>query len=124
MLLYRYTHATYRLSKRLKPPYRASCGARTTFFTTSSKSTILEDEKEQQTNKIIDNDRETLTIKMSFEVLRSSVRHPGFWILSLTFFICGLTSNGLISQHFVAFCSDINIGIVVASSILSIDGCV
>lgn len=55
MLLYRYTHATYRLSKRLKPPYRASYGARTTFFTTSSKSTILEDEKEQQTNKIIDN---------------------------------------------------------------------
>ena len=55
MLLYRYTQATYRLSKRLKPPYRASYGARTTFFTTSSKSTILEDEKEQQTNKIIDN---------------------------------------------------------------------
>ncbi len=61
-------------------------------------------------------------IKMSFEVLRSSVRHPGFWILSLTFFICGLTSNGLISQHFVAFCSDINIGIVVASSYLALMG--
>ena len=54
MLLYRYTQATYRLSKRLKPPYRASYGARTTFYDIF-KSTILEDEKEQQTNKIIDN---------------------------------------------------------------------
>ncbi len=58
----------------------------------------------------------------SLKVLTSSSKHPGFWLLASTFFICGLTSNGLISQHFIPFCADINIGIVVASSYLALMG--
>ena len=58
----------------------------------------------------------------SLNVLTSSSKHPGFWLLASTFFICGLTSNGLISQHFIPFCADINIGIVVASSYLALMG--
>ena len=58
----------------------------------------------------------------SLKVLSSSSKHPGFWLLASTFFICGLTSNGLISQHFIPFCADINIGIVVASSYLALMG--
>ena len=61
-------------------------------------------------------------IKLSFQNLFIGLKHPVFWILALTFFICGLTSNGLILQHFIPFCGDNNIGIVMASSYLAIMG--
>ena len=59
---------------------------------------------------------------LSFQNLFLGLRHPAFWILAITFFICGLTSNGLILQHFIPFCGDNNIGIVMASSYLAIMG--
>jgi predicted MFS family arabinose efflux permease len=58
----------------------------------------------------------------SISCLIEAIKHPAFWVLAITFFICGLTSNGLISQHFIPFCSDNNIGIVVASSYLAVMG--
>jgi predicted MFS family arabinose efflux permease len=61
-------------------------------------------------------------VKKSFSVLFNCSKHPGFWVLSSTFFICGFTSNGLVSQHFIPFCSDNNIGIIVASSYLATIG--
>ena len=45
-----------------------------------------------------------------------------FWILAATFFICGLTTNGLIQTHFVALCSDFNVGAVTAASTLALMG--
>ena len=60
--------------------------------------------------------------KKSFAVLFNCSKHPGFWILSSTFFICGFTSNGLVSQHFIPFCADNNVGIIVASSYLATIG--
>ena len=71
---------------------------------------------------IIQNGQKRNPIKKSFSVLFNCSKHPGFWILSSTFFICGFTSNGLVSQHFIPFCADNNIGIVVASSYLAIIG--
>ena len=61
-------------------------------------------------------------VKKSFAVLFNCSKHPGFWILSSTFFICGFTSNGLVSQHFIPFCADNNVGIIVASSYLATIG--
>ena len=61
-------------------------------------------------------------IILSFHNLFIGLKHPAFYILSLTFFICGLTSNGLILQHFIPFCGDNNIGIIMASSYLAIMG--
>ena len=58
----------------------------------------------------------------SFSKLRGALPHPGFWILATTFFICGLTSNGLVTQHFIPFCADNNVGIVAASSYLALMG--
>ena len=71
---------------------------------------------------IIQNGQKRNPIKKRFSVLFNCSKHPGFWILSSTFFICGFTSNGLVSQHFIPFCADNNIGIVVASSYLAIIG--
>ena len=58
----------------------------------------------------------------SFSKLRSALPHPGFWILATTFFICGLTSNGLVTQHFIPFCADNKVGIIAASSYLALMG--
>ncbi len=61
-------------------------------------------------------------VMISFKNLFEGIKHPAFWILATTFFICGFTSTGLVSQHFIPFCFDKNIGIVVASSYLAIMG--
>ena len=58
----------------------------------------------------------------SFDKLKGAIYHPGFWLLAATFFICGLTSNGLVTQHFIPFCADNNVGIIAASSYLAIMG--
>jgi predicted MFS family arabinose efflux permease len=45
-----------------------------------------------------------------------------FWILATTFFICGLSTNGLIQTHFIALCSDFDVGSVTAASTLALMG--
>lgn len=45
-----------------------------------------------------------------------------FWILAATFFICGLSTNGLIQTHFIALCSDLDISAVTAASTLALMG--
>ena len=61
-------------------------------------------------------------VATSFSVLADSTKHPAFWILAGTFFICGLSSNGIVGQHFIPFCADNNVGIVAASSYLAVMG--
>src|SRR3984957_4306517 len=45
-----------------------------------------------------------------------------FWLLFITFFICGLTTNGLVGTHLIAFCSDHGIVEVQAASLLALMG--
>ncbi|MBY5788532.1 MFS transporter [Rhizobium leguminosarum] len=45
-----------------------------------------------------------------------------FWILFATFFICGLSTNGLIQTHFVTLCGDFGIVPVAAASVLAVMG--
>ena len=59
---------------------------------------------------------------ISFSALFQASQHPGFWMLACSFFICGLTSSGLVGQHFIPFCADNDIGIVAASSYLALMG--
>ena len=68
--------------------------------------------KSQNTNAII----------ISLVNLRSAINHPGFWMLATTFFICGLTSTGIVGQHFIPLCADNGVGIVAAASYLAIMG--
>jgi sugar phosphate permease len=42
-----------------------------------------------------------------------------FWIFAATFFVCGLSTNGLIQTHFIAFCADFSVGSVAAASTLA-----
>ncbi|WHO74027.1 MFS transporter [Rhizobium sp. BT03] len=55
-------------------------------------------------------------------VLREISRTSTFWILFATFFICGLSTNGLIQTHFVTLCGDFGIVPVAAASVLAVMG--
>ena len=45
-----------------------------------------------------------------------------FWILFGTFFVCGLSTNGLVQTHFIPLCHDFGMGEVQAASVLAMMG--
>ncbi|HWT72666.1 MAG TPA: MFS transporter [Oxalicibacterium sp.] len=45
-----------------------------------------------------------------------------FWILAGTFFICGLSTSGLIQTHFISLCGDYGLSAVPAASVLAMMG--
>ncbi len=49
-------------------------------------------------------------------------RSTDFWLLSLSFGICGLSTNGLINTHLIAYCADHGIAEVTGASILAAIG--
>jgi predicted MFS family arabinose efflux permease len=57
-----------------------------------------------------------------FKVLAEASRHRTFWLLSATFFICGLSTNGLVQTHFISLCGDYGLAAVPAASVLSMMG--
>ena len=57
-----------------------------------------------------------------FKVLAEASRNRTFWILAGTFFICGLSTNGLVQTHFISLCGDRGLGAVPAASVLSMMG--
>ena len=54
--------------------------------------------------------------------LREASRTGVFWLLAGTFFICGWTTNGIISTHFVPAMHDHGIGATTAAGLLAIVG--
>ena len=56
------------------------------------------------------------------QALRESARVPAFWILAGSFFICGLSTNGLIQTHFISYCGDVGISAIAAASVLAMMG--
>jgi predicted MFS family arabinose efflux permease len=61
-------------------------------------------------------------LKTSFGALAMASGNINFWILAGTFFICGLSTSGLIQNHFIPFCHDYGMDAVAASGILAIIG--
>ena len=55
-------------------------------------------------------------------VLRIASREPVFWVLFLTFFVCGFSTNGLVQTHWIALCGDYGIAAVSAAGILAVIG--
>ena len=54
--------------------------------------------------------------------LRMAARSRDFWLLSVGFFVCGLSTNGLIGTHLIAACSDHGIAEVPAAGLLAVMG--
>lgn len=61
-------------------------------------------------------------ITMAFQSLAEAVKVKEFWLLAGSFFICGLSTSGLIGTHFISFCVSYGIPVVAAASLLSFMG--
>lgn len=55
-------------------------------------------------------------------VLWRASRTTAFWVLFGTFFVCGLSTNGLIQTHFISLCGDYGLAAVPAASVLAMIG--
>lgn len=55
-------------------------------------------------------------------LLRGALKNRVFWVLFGTFFICGLSTNGLIQTHFIALCGDFGMAPLPAASVLAMMG--
>lgn len=64
----------------------------------------------------------TMTWRTPFQVLREASGQRVFWLLAGTFFICGLSTNGLIQTHFIALCGDFGMAALPAASVLAMMG--
>jgi sugar phosphate permease len=56
------------------------------------------------------------------KVLGEASRTTVFWVLFGTFFVCGLSTNGLIQTHFISLCGDYGLAAVPAASVLAMIG--
>ncbi|PYE50400.1 sugar phosphate permease [Deinococcus yavapaiensis KR-236] len=55
-------------------------------------------------------------------VMRHALRSRHFWLLAVTFFVCGATSNGLIGMHFIAYCTEAGLTATYAAGMLALMG--
>ena len=58
----------------------------------------------------------------SLEILREVIASKSFWILAGTFFVCGWTTNGIISTHFIPAAQDEGLPATAAASLLAVVG--
>ncbi|HEY2256063.1 MAG TPA: MFS transporter, partial [Variovorax sp.] len=63
-----------------------------------------------------------LNFRTPFVVLREASSSRTFWVLFGTFFICGLSTNGLLQTHFISLCGDNGLAAVPAASVLAMMG--
>lgn len=61
-------------------------------------------------------------ITIAFQTLSEAVRVKEFWLLAGSFFVCGLSSSGLIGTHFISYCLGFGFTAVAAASMLSLMG--
>ena len=54
--------------------------------------------------------------------LRFALRHPAFWVLAGSFFMCGASTNGLIGTHLIPACHDFGIPEIKAANLLALMG--
>jgi len=60
--------------------------------------------------------------RVAFGALRRAGRSMDFWLLCVTFGICGFSTNGLINTHLIAYCTDHGISEVNGASLLAVIG--
>lgn len=76
-----------------------------------------------QTSETADDGRSKRNpLAIALDALRTSVRMPDFWLLFMSFFVCGLSTNGYIGTQFIAMCNDYGINEVRGASILAAMG--
>src|SRR5437588_1092865 len=58
-------------------------------------------------------------VTVAMAALSRGVRSMDFWLLTLSFGICGFSTNGLINTHLIAYCADHGIAAVTGASVLA-----
>ena len=61
-------------------------------------------------------------VRNAFDALSEASSSPVFWILFVTFAICGLSTGGIIQTHFIPLCVDFGMAEVQAASVLAMMG--
>lgn len=61
-------------------------------------------------------------VQLTVKALTLGVRSKLFWILSISFAICGISSFGLTQAHLVPFCGDLGIALTSAAWLLTVIG--
>ncbi|MEH7380866.1 MFS transporter [Bacillus sp. JJ1533] len=61
-------------------------------------------------------------IIIAFNGLSKAAKVKEFWLLAGSFFICGLSTNGLIGTHFISYCISFGVPLITAASLLSFMG--
>lgn len=61
-------------------------------------------------------------VQLTVRALASGVRSKVFWILALTFAVCGVSSFGLTQAHLVPFCGDLGVPLTSAAWLLTVIG--
>jgi sugar phosphate permease len=61
-------------------------------------------------------------LSAAITVLGEVAPNPAFWVLASTFFVCGLSTNGLVQTHFISLCADNGVASVTAASMLALIG--
>jgi len=61
-------------------------------------------------------------IAAAYDGIRLATRSGAFWILALSFFVCGASTNGLVGTHFIAAAVDTGMRETSASSLLAMVG--
>jgi MFS family permease len=59
---------------------------------------------------------------VAFGALARASRSMDFWLLCLTFGVCGFSTNGLINTHLIAYCADHGISPMNGASLLAVIG--
>ena len=60
--------------------------------------------------------------KAAVSALGEGLRAREFWLLAGSFFICGLSTSGLMGTHFISYCLSFGIPVLTAASLLSFMG--
>ena len=63
--------------------------------------------------------REANPFAVATNALRRAARSFDFWLLTSSFAICGLSTNGLINTHLIAYCADRGIPEIGGAGILA-----
>jgi MFS family permease len=58
-------------------------------------------------------------VTVAMMALSRGVRSMDFWLLTLSFGICGFSTNGLINTHLIAYCADRGIAAVTGAGVLA-----
>jgi MFS family permease len=74
------------------------------------------------TTVLVPSPRQGNPFSVAITALCRASRSMDFWLLTLSFAICGLSTNGLINTHLIAYCGDHGIAEVSSASMLAVIG--